>query len=65
MSASRRRKRRHIEPTHEWERLVPLFEWPEQENYEVIRPLVLFGEPVAERAGEVGVWPLFSETFLR
>jgi putative transposase len=55
MSASRRRKRRHIEPTHEWERLVPLFEWPEQENYEVIRPLVLFGEPVAERAGEVGV----------
>jgi transposase len=53
MSASRRRKRRRVEPTHEWERLVPLFWWPEQENYEVIRPLVLFDEPVAERAGEV------------
>jgi putative transposase len=55
MSASKRRKSKRVEPTHEWERLVPLFEWPEQENYEVIRPLVLFGEPVAGRASEVGV----------
>jgi hypothetical protein len=43
MSASKRRKRKRFEPTHEWERLVALFEWPEQENYEVIRPLVLRG----------------------
>jgi putative transposase len=55
MSASKRRKRKRVGPTHEWERLVPLFEWPEQENYEVIRPLVLFGEPVAGRASEVGL----------
>jgi putative transposase len=55
MSASKRRKRKRFEPTHEWERLVALFEWPEQENYEVIRPLVLFGEPVAGRASEVGL----------
>jgi hypothetical protein len=41
MSARRRRKRARVEPTHEWERLVPLFEWPEQENYEVILPHVL------------------------
>jgi transposase/transposase-like protein len=35
--------------------LVPLFEWPEQERYEQIRPLVLFDVAVAERADEVGV----------
>ena len=28
---------------------------PEQRNYELIRPLVLFGDPVAERAEEVRV----------
>ena len=55
MSARRRHKRKRIEPTHEWKRLVALFEWPEQENYEVIRPLVLFGESVAERSEETGV----------
>ena len=56
MSARRRHKRKRIEPTHEWKRLVALFEWPEQEkNYEVIRPLVLFGESVAERSDETGV----------
>lgn len=48
------RKRAKIEPTNEWELLVPLFDWPEQERYEALRPLVLFGESVAERAGEVG-----------
>ncbi len=48
------RKRGGVEPTHEWELLVPLFEWPEQERYEEIRPLVLFDVSVAERALEVG-----------
>ena len=51
MSGRRRRKAEH---TEEWERLLPLFEWPEQERYETIRPLVLFGDSVAERAQEVG-----------
>jgi len=32
MSARRRRKRKRVEPTHEWEQLVSLFEWPEQET---------------------------------
>ena len=50
MSGRRRRKAEH---TDEWERLLPLFEWPEQERYETIRPLVLFGDSVAERAWEV------------
>ncbi len=59
MSASRRRKR--IEPTHEWQELLPLFWWPEQVEYERIRQPVLFGSSVAERAEETGV----SERTLR
>src|SRR5215204_2864171 len=59
MSARRRRER--IEPTHEWQELLPLFWWPEQEEYERIRQPVLFGSPVAERAEETGV----SERTLR
>jgi|1186.fasta_scaffold33360_1 putative transposase len=51
----KRRDRRRVEPTDEWEALASLFLWPEQENYEVIRPLVLFGSPVAERAQQTGV----------
>lgn len=51
MGASKRRK---SEPTHDWQLLLPLFEWPEQERYEEIRPLVLFDVSVAERAQEVG-----------
>jgi hypothetical protein len=47
MSGRRRRKAEHTEG---WERLLALFEWPEQERYETIRPLVLFGDSVAERA---------------
>jgi putative transposase len=49
------RKRDGVRPTHDWELLLPLFEWPEQEDYETIRPLVLFDVTVAERAAEVGV----------
>ena len=52
MSAS---KRGGVHPTYEWELLLPLFEWPEQERYEEIRPMVLFDVAVVERAAEVGV----------
>jgi hypothetical protein len=41
---SPRRRRERVEPTDEWELLLPLFWWPEQENYEEIRPLVLSSE---------------------
>jgi len=47
-------RRERARPTHEWGLLLPLFEWPEQERYEEIRPLVLFDVAVAERAQEVG-----------
>src|SRR5215204_3956470 len=40
MSARRRRER--IEPTHEWQELLPLFWWPEQEEYERIRQRTCF-----------------------
>lgn len=51
MSRGRRRK---AQPTDEWQELLPLFEWPEQQAYEELRPLVLFGSSVAERATETG-----------
>jgi transposase InsO family protein len=48
-------KREGVRPTHDWQLLLPLFEWPEQERYEQIRPMVLFDVAVVERAGEVGI----------
>ena len=50
-----RRKRRRVDPTEDWEQLKLLCAWEEQKEYERIRPLVLFGEPVPERASETGV----------
>ena len=51
---SGRRRRRRVEPTDEWEQLALLCGWPEQARYEEIRPLVLFGGSVVERASETG-----------
>jgi putative transposase len=50
-----RRRRRRVVSTDDWEQLALLCVWEEQEEYERIRPLVLFGEPVPERSTEVGV----------
>ncbi|CAA9459205.1 MAG: hypothetical protein AVDCRST_MAG02-1854 [uncultured Rubrobacteraceae bacterium] len=47
-----RRKRRRLDRTHEWEQIELPCAWDEQEEYERIRPLVVFGEPVPERAAE-------------
>src|SRR3712207_5156069 len=49
------RKHPRIEPTDDWQKLLPLFWWPEQVEYERIRRPVRFGSPVAERASETGV----------
>jgi hypothetical protein len=49
-----KRRRGRIEPTDEWEQIELLCGWPEQREYELIRPLVLFGSPAAERALETG-----------
>ncbi len=50
-----RRKRRRVDPTDDWEQLELLCIWEEQREYERIRPLVLFGEPVPEWSAETGV----------
>ena len=46
--------RRRVEPTDDWEQLELLTRWPEQRDYELIRPIVLFGGSAAERAAETG-----------
>jgi putative transposase len=46
--------RRRVEPTDEWEQIELLCEWPEQRDYELIRPLALFGSSAKERASETG-----------
>jgi len=47
-------QRQPITPTEEWRRRAALAAWPEQRAYEELRPVVLFGRPVAGRAGETG-----------
>jgi hypothetical protein len=47
-------KPRHITPTDNWEQLKLFISSPEQERYEEIRPIVLFGQPPSTRAGETG-----------
>jgi hypothetical protein len=48
------RKRRHRERTHDWQEIKQQTLWEEQEKYELLRPIVLFGETAAERAKETG-----------
>lgn len=48
------RKRPRRERTHDWQEIQQQTLWPEQQLYEKIRPLVLFGETAAERAKETG-----------
>jgi hypothetical protein len=42
-------------PTDEWDQLRLLVSSPEQATYELLRPIVLFGQPLRERARETGV----------
>lgn len=46
------KKRRKVEHTEDFQEILPLCWWPEQEEYELIRPLVLFGGSAPERAVE-------------
>lgn len=54
-------KRKRRERTHAWQEIVQQTLWPEQEVYERLRPMLLFGETAAERAKETGA----SERTLR
>lgn len=49
-----RRARPQVVPTENWQQLTLLIDWPEQLAYELIRPVVLFGQPSSERAKETG-----------
>ena len=55
------RKRPRVEPTDDFQEILPLCWWPEQAKYEQFRQPVLFGTSIAKRAVEVGV----SESALR
>ena len=57
-----RRRRERVEHTDEWGQLELLLKWPEQREYELIRPIVVFGGSIAERARETGA---ASESKLR
>ena len=48
-------KRTRREPTDNWEQLRLFATWPEQETYELLRPIVLFGQTAGERATVTGV----------
>ena len=47
-------RRQRIPPTDDWEQLQLLTTSAEQRTYELIRPVVLFGQSPAERAREAG-----------
>jgi putative transposase len=47
-------RRRRVEHTEEWALIEPLVPWHEQREYELLRPIVLFGDTPAERAGQTG-----------
>ena len=51
---ARASRRRRVEPTDDWELLELLCLWPEQRDDELIRPLVLYGSPAAERSQDPG-----------
>ena len=46
------RARQRISATDDWLQLKLLFGTPGQRLYEVLRPVLLFGQPTAERAAE-------------
>jgi hypothetical protein len=47
-------RRRRVEHTEEWALIEPLLPWHEQREYELLRPIVVFGDTPAERAGQTG-----------
>ena len=48
-------KRQRVVPTDDWPQLRLYIGFPEQETYEFLRPIVLFGKTAAERAEAIGV----------
>jgi putative transposase len=46
------RKRKQREHTEDWQTIKQYTLWPEQRAYELLRPVVLFGDPALQRAAE-------------
>ena len=51
------RKRERIPPTEQWQQLTLRLDTAGQRSYEAIRPVVVFGEPVAEQATATQIPP--------
>ena len=49
-----KRKRVQREHTEDWQTIQQYTLWPEQTAYELLRPVVLFGDPAIKRAEETG-----------
>ena len=49
-----KRKRVQREHTEDWQSIQQYTLWPEQTAYELLRPVVLFGDPAIQRAKETG-----------
>ncbi len=49
-----KRKRVQREHTEDWQTIQQYTLWPEQTAYELLRPVVLFGDPAIQRAQETG-----------
>jgi DNA-directed RNA polymerase specialized sigma24 family protein len=49
-----KRKRIQREHTEDWQTIQQYTLWPEQTAYELLRPLVLFGDPAGKRTQETG-----------
>lgn len=49
-----KRKRVQREHTEDWQTIQQYTLWPEQTAYELLRPIVLFGDPAIKRAEETG-----------
>jgi putative transposase len=49
-----KRKRVQREHTEDWQTIRQYTLWPEQTAYELLRPVVLFGDPAIQRAQETG-----------
>lgn len=46
--------RKRMPHTEAWDAIQQMCLWPEQKAYEILRPVVLFGDPPGERAQETG-----------
>jgi hypothetical protein len=49
-----KRKRVQREHTEDWQTIQQYTLWPEQTAYELLRPIVLYGDPAVQRAKETG-----------